>query len=80
MAVQPHDNEDYPQNQFMVDIAKNLGLNPAQITNLEAFQESSMDEEVIIRWEGIGSINAITFREMLEKHKDAISTEEHAPR
>lgn len=78
--AQPHDNEDYHQNQFMVDIAKHLGLNPAQITNLEAFQESMDDDDVIIRWEGVGAISAITFHEMLETHKDAISTEDGAPK
>lgn len=80
MAVQPHDNDDYHQNQFMVAIAQNLGLNPAQITNLEAFQENADDDDVIIRWEGIGSIPVQVFHDMLEQHKDAISTEEHAPR
>ena len=78
--AQPHDNEDYAQNQFMVDIAKRLGLNPAQITNLEAFQENADDDDVIIRWEGVGSIPVLTFHEMLETHKDAISTEASAPK
>lgn len=78
MADTPHDNAEYHQNQFMVDIAKNLGLNPTQITNLEAFQENADDDVVVIRWEGIASIPVQVFHDLLETHKDAISTEDGA--
>lgn len=67
----PTDELDYHDNYFLIELAKHLGLNPAQITNMEA-RGSADDQMVEVFWHGYATITLEDFNLILanvDQHK-----------
>jgi hypothetical protein len=57
----------FRDNEFMVELARRLDLDPHQVQNMEATGDGS--EVITVRWTGIATLPEEEFMEILSRHR-----------
>jgi hypothetical protein len=57
----------YSDNEFMIELAQKLGLDPIQVQNMEVTGDGS--DVLTVHWTGIATLPEEEFMEILSRHR-----------